>query len=78
MEKMTIKLPFGIDRELVRKWMEREGITEGKQMDEALDCVITNAKGRLKLRRKSVTAIALRMEAEEIIGEEIRLTGGSI
>lgn len=66
-----------IDERLVETWMGREGLKEGtRQFDEAMACVMVNAQGRLKIQGISVTGEALGKAAEELMREEIELTGG--
>lgn len=67
-----------MDKELVMKWMQREGIRKNtRQFYEAMDCVMVNAKGRLESHGISITEESLRHAAEEVIKEEIELTGGN-
>lgn len=66
-----------MDKELVEKWMLREGIRKGtSQFYEAMECVMVNARGRLESHGMPVTEESLRHAAEEVIKEEIELTGG--
>lgn len=66
-----------IDKGLMEAWMGREGLKEGtRQFNEAMACVMVNAQGRLKIEGVSVTGEALEKAAEELIREEIELTGG--
>lgn len=66
-----------IDEILVGTWMDREGLKEGtRQFDEAMACIMVNAQGRLKMQGVSVTGEALGKAAEELMREEIELTGG--
>ena len=70
---------YELDRELVDEWMDREGITKDQpQFDNAMKCVAANAEGRLKLQGKPVTKNAMEVAMEDVIKEEIRLTGGNI
>lgn len=64
-----------LDRHLVKKWKDREGITEGEQLDTAMQCIMMNAEGRLKLENTIINSESLAAQAEELIKEEIRLTG---
>lgn len=66
-----------IDKGLMETWMDREGLKKGtRQFDEAMACVMVNAQGRLKLQGIPVAGEALGKTAEELIREEIELTGG--
>lgn len=66
-----------IDERLAGTWMDREGLKEGtRQFDEAMSCVMVNAQGRLKLQGIPMTGEVLGKAAEELIREEIELTGG--
>lgn len=67
---------YQLDKNLMEKWAEREGLEKGSVQEEnAIRCVIENAKGRL--RPEGVPTLhEIEREMEEIIREEIRLTGG--
>lgn len=68
---------YGISRKLADAWMEREGFVVGtRQFDNAIVCVIENAKGRLKLQGVPAAKETMEQVMEEIIREEIELTGG--
>lgn len=72
---------YEIDSELRRMWLEREGILEGdlynkKQYKDAMECVIANAKGRLGLEGRALDKEAVEQVMEEVIREELMLTGG--
>lgn len=66
-----------IDKGLMETWMDREGLKKGTwQFYEAMACIMVNAQGRLKLEGIPVAGEALGKTAEELIREEIELTGG--
>ena len=70
---------YNISKDLMDVWMEREGLTEGtSQFENAIACVTGNAMGRLKLQGGEATKEAIEQVMEEIIKEEIELTGGSV
>lgn len=76
--------PYGgmtcrVDRQLAEEWMAREGLTETThQFNEAMECVMVNAEGRLKIQKIPVTVKSMKQAAEEVIKEEIMLTGGCV
>lgn len=84
MEKRTYEyegIVYSVDKGLHDKWLEREGIQYDGSCDEAkykdaMECVIVNAKGRLELQGINRTKDAVEHAMEEIIREEIKLTGG--
>ena len=66
-----------IDKGLMETWMDREELKKGtRQFYEAMACIMVNAQGRLKLEGIPVAGEALGKPAEELIREEIELTGG--
>lgn len=68
-----------VDRQLAEKWMAREGLEETThQFNEAMECVMVNAEGRLKAQKIPVTVESMKQAAEEVIKEEIMLTGGHV
>lgn len=67
-----------LDTGLVEKWSGREGLTDRQQFDRAMDCIMVNARGRLGMEGTPVTAEVLGLAAEELIREEIGLTGGDV
>lgn len=70
---------YSVDRKLVDTWMEREGIREGEPgFHNAMECVIINAEGRLKQQNLPVTKEAMEQAMEDVIKEEIELTGGKV
>lgn len=74
---------YEVNKDLADKWLEREGIHSGVPADEkkykdAMECVIVNAEGRLRLQGMELSKEAVEQAMEEIIREEIELTGGEV
>lgn len=77
---------YEISKDLMDKWLKREGIDVGNegsmrkflQTRNAMECVIANAKGRLQFQGTEPSKEAMEQAIEEIIKEEIELTGGAV
>lgn len=80
MEKMKYAyegVVYEVNRELVEKWLEREGIRKNTlKYHNAMICIVANAKGRLEMQDIEPGKEDMEKAMEELIQEEVMLTGG--